>query len=289
MKYLVLGSAGQIGAALTSKIREIGGHEVLEFDIENHPSQDLRIHDNEVLEAMMKEADFIFFLAFDVGGSRYLNTYQNTYDFISNNIKIIDRTFDALKRHQKPFVFASSQMANMSHSSYGLLKSIAEKKTQILNGLVVKFWNVYGIERDESKFHVITDLILKAAGNGNIDLMTDGTEERQFLHADDCSECLLELSKKYHEISREKPLHVTNFQWHTILDIARLIASHFPGSTITPSPKKDTVQQNKKNEPDPYILEHWTPRTTLEDGIARIVEEMKANPDIYPGMREKNI
>ena len=91
MKYLVLGSAGQIGAALVSKIRQSPGDSVLEFDIENGTEQDLRIYKNELLDALVEEADFVFFLAFDVGGSRYLAAYQNTYDFISNNIKIMDK------------------------------------------------------------------------------------------------------------------------------------------------------------------------------------------------------
>ncbi len=288
MRYLVLGSAGQIGSALVSKIKEDKKHEVLEFDIENHPSQDLRIYNNKLLDKTIKKADFVFFLAFDVGGSRYLKAYQNTYDFISNNIKIIDRTFDALKKHKKPFIFASSQMANMSYSSYGLLKSIGEKKTGVLGGLVVKFWNVYGLERDEDKYHVIADLIIKAATNGVMDLMTDGTEERQFLYADDCSECLIELSKKYHKIPRDKQLHITSFKWHSILDLADIISKHFPGAKIIPNPRqKDTVQQNKKNEPDQYIFTYWKPKTGLGEGISRIVKEMKAHPEKYPGMPKK--
>ena len=284
MKYLVLGSSGQIGSALVKKIQEGKEHSVLEFDIENDITQDLRVNQNPLLDQMVKEADFIFFLAFDVGGSRYLKTYQDTYDFVSNNIKLMDQTFETIKRYNKPFIFASSQMANMSYSNYGLLKSIGEKMTEILGGLVVKFWNVYGLEHDKDKFHVITDLIIKAASKGKIDLMTDGTEERQFLYADDCSECLLELAKSYQEIPRNRQLHITNFEWHSVLTVADIIASHFPDSVVIPSLEKDTVQQNKRNEPDPYILKYWRPVTKITAGISTIVKEMKENPGNYPGM-----
>ncbi len=287
MKYLVLGSSGQIGAALARKIKENKNDRVIEFDIENNPSEDLRIYNNPLLDKSVKEADFIFFLAFDVGGSRYLKTYQDTYDFVSNNTKIIDRTFDVIKKYNKPFIFASSQMANMSYSSYGLLKSVAEKFTEVLGGLVVKFWNVYGLEHDKNKFHVITDLIIKAASTGKIDLMTDGREERQFLYADDCSECLIELSKKYKDIPRDKQLHITNFKWNSILDVANMISKHFPGSKIIPGSKGDVVQHNKKNEPDSYIFNYWKPKTELEDGISYIIKEMKAHPKDYPGMPMK--
>ena len=46
-------------------------------------------------------SDFIFFLAFDVGGSRYLKKYQNTFDFISNNMRIMENTFSILKKERK--------------------------------------------------------------------------------------------------------------------------------------------------------------------------------------------
>lgn len=284
MKYLVLGSRGQIGEALVSKIKEHKEHTVLEFDLENSPEQDLRINKNIILDMLVQESDFVFFLAFDVGGSRYLATYQNTYDFVSNNIKILDQTFDVLKKHNKPFIFASSQMANMSYSSYGLLKSVGEKTTEILGGIVVKFWNVYGLEHDKTKFHVITDLIIKAANTGKIDLMTDGTEERQFLYADDCSECLIELSTKYSEIPRDKQLHVTNFDWTNILNVADTVASHFPGSMVIPAMAKDEVQKNKRNEPDTFIFNYWKPKTLLTEGISYIVKEMIQSPEKYPGM-----
>ena len=43
------------------------------------------ITENKNLISKVKKCDFIFFLAFDVGGSRYLKKYQNTYIwFISN-------------------------------------------------------------------------------------------------------------------------------------------------------------------------------------------------------------
>jgi nucleoside-diphosphate-sugar epimerase len=276
MKYLVLGSEGQIGAALVAYIRECLHEEVLEFDIVNSEHQDLRIHNNQLLERLIQEADFVFFLAFDVGGSRYLQTYQQTFDFISNNAKIITNTFDVLHRYKTPFIFASSQMANMSYSSYGRMKSVGESFTEILGGLVVKFWNVYGVEHDMEKSHVITDLIIKASKTGKIDLLTDGTEERQFLYADDCCEALIALSYIYEVVPRDKPLHITNFNWDTVLTVASIISSHFPGSLVIPNKeRKDEVQKNKRNEPDLFILKYWSPSTSLTNGINRIVQKMK--------------
>ena len=277
MKYLVLGSEGQVGQALTQFLQK-KGHDVYEFDVTNSEEQDLRMHNNPLLKKYLDECDFVFFLAFDVGGSRYLKLYQETPEFVGNNMKLMTNTFDAIHTSKKPFIFASSQMANMSYSSYGKLKSLGESYAQILGGLVVKFWNVYGIEYDLEKSHVITDLIIKAHDTGTINLLTDGKEERQFLYADDCSEALLTLAEKYNEVPKDKELHVTNFEWTNILNVASIIASHFPNSTVVPALSKDEVQKDKRNEPDPFIHTYWKATTKLEDGIARIVEAMQKEP-----------
>ena len=273
MKYLILGSRGQIGEALVDYL-QTKGHEVLEFDLINTADEDLRIHENQLLEAHMQEADFVFFLAFDVGGSRYLAQYQNTFDFIDNNTALMLNTFRALKKYNKRFVFASSQMSNMSYSSYGRAKALGESYTQILGGLVVKFWNVYGLEHDLEKAHVITDFILKAKQSKRIDMLTDGTEERQFLHATDCSRALEMLSEKYDEIPRDKELHATSFVWTTVLDVAKLVAAHFPGTEIVPAPAKDMVQLNKRNEPDDFIKTIWQPEIGIEEGVKDIVSRI---------------
>jgi nucleoside-diphosphate-sugar epimerase len=273
MKYLILGSAGQIGASLTTYLKE-KNETVLEFDIVNSPHEDLRTYENQLLDTRIAEADFVFFLAFDVGGSRYLAQYQNTFDFIDNNTALMLNTFRSLKKHNKPFIFASSQMSNMSYSSYGRAKALGESYTTILGGLVVKFWNVYGVEHDMEKSHVITDFILKAKNTGVIDMMTDGTEERQFLHADDCCRALLALAAKYDEVPRDQELHITNFSWTTILDVAHIIASHFPGTTVVPAASKDEVQKNKRNEADPFITNYWQPTISIEDGISDIIKKM---------------
>jgi nucleoside-diphosphate-sugar epimerase len=273
MKYLVLGSAGQIGLALCQYLTA-QGHEVSTYDQATDANQDLRLSNNPALEQLVRDSDFVFFLAWDVGGSTYLARYQDTFEFIQNNLKIITNTFGVLKDQNKPFIFASSQMANMSYSSYGLTKSMGEKITSVLGGVTVKFWNVYGVEHDPEKTHAITDFINKAKDTGVINMLTDGTEARQMLHATDCSECLYLLSTKYSELPRDQEYHITSFEWTTMLDIANMIAGHFPGTVVQPAQAKDMIQKDKRNEADPGILNYWQPRISLHAGIKNIIDEM---------------
>tara|TARA_R100000278_G_scaffold88081_1_gene67236 strand:+ start:251 stop:1060 length:810 start_codon:yes stop_codon:yes gene_type:complete len=266
MRYLILGSSGQVGNAL----KNFYGNSAVGCDMVESENEDLRYHTTQI-EKKISQADFIHFMAFDVGGSRYLQKYQNTFEFIDNNMRIMQNTFSLIKKHNKPFIFASSQMSNMDYSSYGTLKRVGEWYTKILGGITVKFWNVYGIEHDLEKSHVITDFIIKAKDSGVIDMMTDGTEERQFLYSEDCCEALDVLKTNYDTIDRNRELHITNHKWSTILDVANEVVKHFPAKVI-PNSKKDMVQQNKRNEPDPYILEYWQPKTSLADGIKKICE-----------------
>ena len=270
MKYLVLGSAGQIGYPLVNFLKE-RNYEVLEFDIEDDIFQDLRIDKNYILEKHIRDCDFVFFLAFDVGGSRYLSKYQHTFEFLHNNVKLMSNTFELLQKYKKPFIFASSQMSNMSFSPYGIAKAIGERYTDSLNGITAKFWNVYGPEKNLEKSHVITDFILKAKNNKEITMLTDGTEMRQFLHADDCANALLILSKLYNSLDRNKEYHVANFEWNTVLDVANVISQKFGGIKVMPTESKDLIQKDLRNEPDPYILNFWKPEISLQEGIEKVI------------------
>jgi nucleoside-diphosphate-sugar epimerase len=267
---LILGSSGQIGAHL-SKYLEAKSYKVLEFDIENSISEDLRINQNNYFESLVQQSDFVFFLAFDVGGSHYIAKYQDTFDFIDNNLKILLYTMNALKKYNKPFLFASSQMSNMSQSTYGILKAIGERFTYSTNGKVVKFWNVYGHEKDEKKFHVISDFIKMAKEYGEIRMRTDGHETRDFLYADDCCEGLEAIMLNFNKFSKDQELHLANFEWNSILEVAKIIAENF-NSTIIPGNSIDNVQQGIKNEPSKYLLDFWQPSTTLKDGIQNIIQ-----------------
>ena len=282
MKVTILGSSGQIGAYLTEYLRE-KGHEVIEFDKNFDEKHDMTVIPNIKLHGAIHQSDFVFFLAFDVGGSHYLKKYQHTFKFLDNNARMMVNAFEFIQKYNKPFVFASSQMSNMSYSPYGVMKRVGELYTKSLNGLIVKFWNVYGIEKDMEKAHVITDFIVKGFETGNIDMMTDGTEEREFLYAEDCCEALETVMQEYTAFTSSDELHITSGISTSILEIARHIQSLFKEIgkevDVSPSPSKDEVQKDARNVPDPYIKKWWQPKTSITDGIKKVFTEMKKNYD----------
>ena len=279
-RILILGSGGQIGAYLTDYLNKIG-YEVLEFDVVNGLHQDMTEIPNPELHRQIMRSHFVFFLAFDVGGSHYLKKYQHTFKFIDNNARMMANVFGLLEKYDKPFVFASSQMSNMSYSPYGVMKRVGELYTKSLGGLIVKFWNVYGIEKDMEKAHVITDFIRKGFETGVIDMMTDGTESREFLYAEDCCEGLEAVMGNYDRLTSDDELHITTGNYTTILEIAQSIQKLFSNIgkevVIKPAESKDEVQKDAKNVSDPYIQKFWRSTTSVKEGLTKVFYEMKKN------------
>ena len=280
MRVTILGSGGQIGSYLTQYLSN-KGHIVREFDIVNGEHQDMTHIPNTYLRNAIMESDFVFFLAFDVGGSHYLKKYQHTYKFINNNTRIIANVFGYLETYKVPFVFASSQMSNMSYSPYGVMKRVGELYTKSLDGSIVKFWNVFGIEKDMEKAHVITDFIIKGFETGVIDMMTDGTEEREFLYAEDCCEALETIMGCYDQFTCDDELHITTGISTSILEIAQIIQVLFRNIgkevEVIPASSKDEVQKDARNLSDPYIERWWRPKTDIVDGISKVFNEIKLN------------
>ena len=236
-RILILGSGGQIGAYLTDYLNKIG-YEVLEFDIVNGLHHDMTEIPNAELHRQIMRSHFVFFLAFDVGGSHYLKKYQHTFKFI-------------------------------------------ELYTKSLGGLIVKFWNVYGIEKDMEKAHVITDFIRKGFETGVIDMMTDGTESREFLYAEDCCEGLEAVMGNYDRLTSDDELHITTGNSTTILEIAQSIQKLFSNIgkevVIKAAESKDEVQKDAKNVSDPYIQKFWRSTTSVKEGLTKVFYEMKKN------------
>src|SRR5207247_10162281 len=97
---------------------------------------------------------------------------------------------------------------------------------------------------------------------------------RKLLYGDACPEALWLLSKPKFSASRarEASLHVTSFEWTRILDVADLVGKLL-AVPVVPAAAGDVIQKDLRNEPDDYILSFWQPRTSLEEGVSRIIKE----------------
>ncbi len=266
---MVLGSSGLIGKQLKLYL-EKQGKVVLEFDINNDQKQDLRIHDNLELNDCIKNADFVFFLAFDVGGSKYLNNLSKNEEFLVNNTSLLLNTFTLLSYYKKPFIFTSTYLVNDLNNNYSLLKCLGERFSNTINGLSVRLWNIYGFESVSERSHLIPDLIYQAKELGKINLLTNGLEKKQFLYVEDCCEGLYEIAMRFDDLRKYEIIDLSSFSWITVYKVGQIISEIF-GCQLTKSSKSSVLSpyvNPKKN-----VLEFWKPKTDLNEGIFKIINK----------------
>jgi len=266
-KNLVLGGSGTIGSALCSYLIS-RGEDVTNIDIK--AGFDLR-KDSLV---PYSNSDFVWFLAWDVGGAKYLTDPNKQHSMMQNNVLICNQVFSFLEKYKIPFLFSSSQMAS-SDSAYGISKLLGEHWTQLLDGIITRFWNVYGWEEPGEKSHVIPDIIIQGLTKGKISLLTNGDEERQFIFMDDCVKNLYRIRDEKHKF-----VHLTNGHWIKIRDIAALAGKMLN----VPVAFGNTKGYQNKVEPDP-IYKNYSWDTSLETGLQKIITKAEEFTATNPFMK----
>lgn len=270
MNITVIGSEGQIGKPLVKLL--IDKKYIVEcIDKKNKPQErlDTEVGKN-ILEHKLTNSEKAVFLAFEVGGSKFLTDNDHNLNYILENSRLMSNTFEILSKKEVPFLFASSQMSNMKHTNYGFLKDLGERYCRAIpKSSVCRFWNVYGYEDPlDPKSHVITDFIHMAKTDGVIKMRTTGEERRQFLHTDDCSAALLHWIKNgWNSLA---PMDITSFNWVSILEVAEIVSS-LTGARIVRGNKADSIQLGIENEPNREILDYWKPEISLEEGIKKLL------------------
>ena len=262
-RYLVLGGSGYIGSALV-KYLQLQNHKVDVLDIQISHTQDL----TRLKIQNLNEYHACFFLAWNVGGSKYLQDTSTWPDQFQENIGLINNIFPQLKLAGIPYLFVSSQLAGMDESPYSLTKFVAEKYCQTMpNSVVARQWNAYGsVERLDVKSHVLSDLIHQAISNGRIDLLTDGQEKRKFVHLSDICDAYLSMIN----FLQGSIFDVSAGQYVSILEIAEII-SNFTGAKIFPGIHSGSDPKVQEYETVP----NWHPKVPLEVGILELINSYK--------------
>ena len=279
-RICILGSDGQIGAPLTKYFKD-QGHKVLRVDIKKGEAEDLAIPNKDV-EYWIEMADYVIFLAFDVGGSKYLAAQQDSFDFINNNVNIMSNVFQMLKKHDKPFLFASSMMVSkMEESTYGLLKRLGEVWTQSCDkGLSVRFWNIYGPEELGEKSHVITDFVDQIRTHDCLSLLSTGTEARDFLHVDDCARAIDKIMQNHDDFDRQQEIHLCSGRMTTINELAFIVRNiHWHRTDRLVPVTRGTAKFFTHNVPEhlpewdkQLASDFWSPKITLQSGVKKMFD-----------------
>lgn len=259
MKNLILGSSGFLGKRLCNYLIN-NNQEVLEFDIKNKLNQDGRY---ETLP--IANVDRVYFLAWNVGGAKFLYKNNTQIDQMEWNNALMNNIFPQIMNI--PFVFVSSQLAEKTDTVYGVQKQMGEVWTKLSKyGVAVRLWNLYGYNEDfTERSHVVSDFVYQSIVNGEIKMLTTGEELRQYVHIDDVCEGLL---KSFEIEDRGKTYDISSGIWVKLIDLANQIkditnCKLTKGKTVGAS----LLIDNKDFVPG------WKPKISLNDGLKRMIKE----------------
>jgi nucleoside-diphosphate-sugar epimerase len=260
---VVLGGEGMLGKALVRRLLQ-EGETVLSYDLKS--GFDLRFQVPQHPEGN----PYYWFLAWDVGGAKYIMDRSTQIQILAHNVQLCERVFCWLGDREAKFTFIGTQMSGFPNA-YGLTKALGEYWARELGGNIARLWNIFDAEHSTARSHVIPDLVSQA-GEGTIRLLTDGSERRQFLHADDCVDALLVQRRIDQRIA-----DVSSGSWESVRSVADLIASE-TGAVVVPG---DTPGYESLVDPV-QLLPGWKPRLSLRAGLKRVVDVMLRGPNGAP-------
>ena len=262
-KNLVIGSEGFLGRPLCKYLEE-KGEQVVRFDIKRGDEEDAR-----TAMLPLQGVDRVYFLAWEVGGAKYLYREDTQLHQLNWNVDLLRNIMGQLQKSKTQFIFVSSQLAEDIDSIYGVTKKLGELWTQQLGGSCVRLWNIYGtMEEETERSHVVADFINQAKRTGTINMRTTGEERRQFVHVDDVCDGLHYVLDK----NLNKDLYdLTSYEWISVRDVADIIAMHTKADVI-PGNIKESVQKRSSVKGLPL---GWVAKIRIEKGIERMIDEIE--------------
>ena len=260
---LVLGSGGLVGRAVVRWLSE-RGHEVLEVRDRRH----IDLRERGALDAFNRSrVAYCVFLACEVGGSKFIDSSAAEVQrrILTSNLRIYQTVLPWLQERRIPFLFTSSYL-QATPNAYGAAKRLGEQWVLQLGGLgrILRLWNVYGEERVGPKSHVLADWAEQCARRGFATSLTDGREERQFVHANDTA-AACGLAMRHHE-ALEPVSDVSSGRWTTLRSVAQAVR----GCPVRFSEAPAAERRRLSPQLNRTLHLFWAPRVSLAEGVAAL-------------------
>ncbi len=272
-KVLVLGSGGLVGRSVVAWLHE-KGFQVAE--VKNRKHIDLRVPGAlDVFDSA--DISYCIFLACEVGGSKFIESSEQSIqvNIIDSNIRIYQTVFPWLTEHRIPFIFTSSYLQG-TENSYGAIKRLGEVWIHSLGGLgkILRLWNVYGPEQVGLKSHVLSDWAHQCAQNDSAQSLTDGREERQFVHVNDtaaaCGVGML------HHAELDMVSDVSSGDWVTMRHVGAVLArASNGGCAVGFSERVAGYRARLSANLTGRLHARWVAAVGLEEGCRALLDEYR--------------
>ncbi len=288
MKYLITGSAGFIGKALTEKLRAMG-HQTLSFDIVDQGGD---IRNLENLTQTCGDVDGIFHLAAHASVQYSL---ENPLSSFETNVSGTLNIFEAARVNGGiPVVYASSAAIygdfpdlpleetapSNPLSPYAMHKKMNEDiannygKNFKVASFGLRFFNIYGPgQNPHSPYAGVISIFQERLQTGSpVTLYGDGFQSRDFVYIDDATAALCLAMDK---ASPESPVcNICTGKSTSILDLVNILSKHMDSEAridlqdARPGDIKHSVGSPALFEK----LTGYTPGTSVEDGLKSLIE-----------------
>lgn len=302
-KIYIAGHRGMVGSAILRNLQAAGFNNII-----TRTSAELDLRDTEAVADFfaIEKPDYVFLAAAKVGGIVANNTYRA--DFIYENLMIQNNVI-----HQSYLNQVSKLMFLGSSCIYPKLAPQPLKEEYLLTGVLedtnepyaiakiagikmcdayraqygcnfisVMPTNLYGPNDnyDLNNSHVLPAMlrkfiVAKQKGEPNVTIWGTGTPKREFLYADDLADACVFLMQNYNEAGL---VNIGVGDDISILDLAQLVKKivGFEGEILTDTNKPDGTPR-KLMSVDKLSALGWQAKTSLEEGINKVFNEVKNN------------
>jgi len=141
---------------------------------------------------------------------------------------------------------------------------------------VLRIFNTYGPKMDPADGRVISNFIVKALKNQDIEIYGEGSQTRSFCYVDDMVDGMISFMNAPDELTG--PMNMGNSYEYTIKQLAEtVIRLTGSGSKLIykPLPSDDPMQR----KPDISFAKNelgWEPKIQLEEGLVKTIEYFKS-------------
>ncbi len=300
-KIYVAGHRGMVGSAILRGLQK-QGYENLIFRKSNE--LDLRNQDNVQHFFRKERPEYVFLAAAKVGGILANNIYRA--EFLYENMMIQNNVIHSSYQHGvKKLLFLGSSciypklapqplkeeylltgLLEHTNEPYAIAKIAGIKMCDAYraqygsNFISVMPTNLYGPNDnyDLQSSHVLPALIrkfltAKKNNDNQVTIWGSGTPLREFLHADDLADACLFLMQNYNE---DGFVNIGTGTDLSIYDLAKLVQKTvgFEGDIVLDTTKPDGTPRKLMDVSKLHGL-GWQHTISLEEGVAKVVEEVK--------------
>lgn len=250
MKFIVTGSEGFIGKALTQFLRNLG-HSVIGYDRKTGREAEDIVH-----TLCADNIDGVFHLAAQTSVWN-----SDTEQICRDNIATFIKVCDTCSKYGVKLVYASSSTAYQDNttSMYGLSKRFCEQYAAIYNRSAtgIRFHNVYGKEPRQGT------LLAHCLSDKPITLYNNGMNVRHFTYIGDIVEAAY-----YAMFSDQRILNAYNPEQTTVLEFVDFVRKYraVDYECVSKSRDFDCIEQSVDN----WIFNVPLQYTSVADGIMKV-------------------